>query len=149
MTLLILYASRSGNTERASHWVADVLSSYALKVHIHNAQDYQPHLLTQFPVLVLGCSTIGEGDLLPAFFPWEKTMRELSLTNVYGAAFGTGAPRYRYFAEAVTILENRLKNMGVKLLLPGLKIDTSYGLRREQVEPWAHQLGQRVLSLFS
>ncbi len=149
MDALILYASRSGNTERAAEWIADILQAKGHQTVKHNAQDFHPELLTRFPLILAGCSTIGEGDLLPAFFPWEKALRELTLEGVYGAAFGTGAERYRYFAEAVVILENRLKNAGIKLLLPGLKIDTTLGIRREQVEPWARRITEKIDEILS
>lgn len=144
MDILILYASRTGNTERVSEWIADTLQAGGHRTVRHNAQHFQPELLSQFPVILAGCSTIGEGDLLPSYFPWEKALRELDLDGVYGAAFGTGAERYRFFAEAVVILENRLRNAGIKLLLPGLKIDTTFGVRRDQAEPWAHQILKKI-----
>lgn len=146
MDVLILYASRSGNTERAAEWIADVLTGSGHTVLRHDARDHRPDLLRQYPVLLLGCSTIGEGDLLPAFFPWEKDLRDLDLSGAVGAAFGTGAERYRFFAEAVTILETRLRNAGVRLLSPGLRIDTTFGMRRDQVEPWARGIARLLES---
>ncbi len=137
MEILILYASRSGNTARAAEWIADILRGDNHSVTLHDAKAFTPQLLEKTQILLLGCSTIGEGDLLPAFFPWEKYLRDTSLSGKKGAAFGTGGQGYRHFAEAVDILENRLKNSGAVILTPGLKINTSLGLRREQVEPWA------------
>lgn len=142
--IVIVFASRSGNTRRAAEWLEELWSAEGLAVTLHDAVDFQPQVLDRFPVLVLGCSTIGDGDLLPAFFPWEKALRDRDLSAHWGAAFGTGARRYPHFATAVDILETRLRNSGVRLLQPGLKIDTTLGLRREMVMPWGQELCRRL-----
>lgn len=121
--VFIVYATSKGHTRRIADMAADALEADGFAVSVKNVFEARAEELLDFPFFVLGCSTYGQGDLQRDFLPFEIGMDDLDLHGKWGAVFGSGNRRYQYFAEAVDILEAKIKIQGGRLLLSGLKQD--------------------------
>ena len=147
--ILIAWASKNGGTENLAQRLYEVLSKHPFDVELKNVKDVDLTTLDQWSVLVFGSPTYGAGDLHSAWDKPERVLRDLDLTGIPFAAFGTGASRYPTPHWAVDILENRLKNCGGVRLLAGLKMDTLVGLRVRDADPWAKSLAKAIAALKS
>lgn len=143
--VLIVYGSSRGRTRRIAGVLEDVLGEAGLRVISKNVSLARPAELMEYSYAVLGCSTYGQGDLQRDFLEFERGMDDLDLSGVRAAVFGSGNSRYVYFAEAVDILEARVKILGGRLLLPGLRQDMMTGRPEdEDVRAWAGELAAAI-----
>lgn len=140
MKILIVYASRRGTTRKIADIIVKILEANGLSVDIRKASLSQASDLLKYDVLLLGSSTWEDGDLHEDMDQIERDLRDLDLKGKFAAAFGTGNSRFRYFCEAVDILETRLKHSGAKLLIPSLKSDIMEKKLQEEAEKWGQDL---------
>jgi len=144
--VLIVYGSSKGRTGRIADVIAKVLSEFGCVPVLKNVFEVRPLLLTQYAYVVLGCSTYGQGDLQQDFWEFERSMDELDLTGIKVAVFGSGNSRYAYFAEAVDILEAKVKILNARLLLPSRRQDMMAGSPEdEKVRSWARDLAEAIV----
>ena len=109
---------------------------------LRNVFEARPEELNHYRYVVLGSSTYGQGDLQQDFLDFERGMDELDLTGIKAAVFGSGNSRYAYYAEAVDILEAKVKILNARLLLPSFRQDMMDGSPEgEDVVAWAGSSG--------
>ena len=145
--MIIVYGSSKGHTGRIARLVAETLGESGFSVAVKNVFEARPSELVEYPYVILGSSTYGQGDLQRDFLDFERGMDELDLDGIKAAVFGSGNCRYQYFAEAVDILEAKLRIQGARLLLPSLKQDMmSESPDGESVTAWAKALGDALLA---
>jgi len=140
MKILIVYASRRGTTRKIADIVSERLEAKGYLAEKKKASTVKAADLLNYDILLLGSSTWEDGDLHEDMDQIERDLRDLDLKGKYGAAFGTGNSRFRYFCEAVDILETRLKHCGAELLLPSLKSDIMEKKLEDESEEWAKEL---------
>lgn len=140
MKILIVYASRRGTTRKTTQTISDILEQEGYTVEIKKASNCKAVELKNYRIVLLGSSTWADGDLHEDLDQLERDLRDLDLKGISAAAFGTGNSRFRFFCEAVDILETRLKHSGAKLLLASLKSDIMLKRMQEDAEQWARQL---------
>lgn len=144
--VLIVYGSSKGRTGRIANVIAEILSESGCVPVLKNVFEVRPPLLTQYAYVVLGCSTYGQGDLQQDFWEFERSMDELDLTGIKVAAFGSGNSRYTRFAEAVDILEAKVRILNARLLLPSFRQDMMTCLPEgEEVRSWARDLARTIV----
>ena len=120
--------------------ISRALGGRGLTVTMKQAGGFRPEELQGFDLLILGSSTWSDGDLHEDFDPLERGMRDLDLKGRKGAVFGSGNSRFRFFCEAVDILETRLKHCGAELVIPSLKTDVMEKNSLERAEAWGEEL---------
>lgn len=142
--ILILYASRRGDTERVARRIGEILTEEGLAVRVEDVRGWTLERLLPYRFVLLGSSTIGDGDIQPSMETVERRLRDADLSAWAGAAFGTGASRYVRFGWAADLLEARLRNSGARILMPRLKVDTLEGLNFNETVAWARRLAEAL-----
>ncbi len=144
--VLIVYGSTRRKTARIAAVLGKTLEEAGISAVIKNVFETSPGELNEYPYVVLGSSTYGQGDLQQDFLRFELGMDDLDLTGCKAAVFGSGNSRYPFFAEAVDILEARLSILGARLLISGLRQDMMTQLPEgEEVHHWARELAAAIL----
>jgi len=139
---VVIYGSTTGNTETLSKYVGEGLKASGVEVMVKNVTESGPEELKDYDVIVLGCSTWGDGELQDDFVSFEEEMRKIRLNGKKGAVFGCGDSMYPQFCKAVDILEERLKSCGAEIIMDSLKIDGDIQPQLEKAEDWGKNLGK-------
>jgi flavodoxin I len=141
--VLIVYGSSKGRTGRMANLAAEALAAAGLPVSLKNVFEARPGDLIKHPIIVLGCSNYGQGDLQRDFLEFERGMDDLDLTGIRAAVFGSGNSRYAYYAEAVDILEAKVKILGARLLIESFRQDMMTGTPDDDdVRDWTRRLAE-------
>jgi len=137
---IIIYGSTTGTTEDIAHIVAQEMKSSGMDVAVKNVSSSDPEELADYDLILLGCSTWGDGELQDDFIDFEEKLRSVNLSGKKVAVFGPGESSYSQFCKAVDILEETLKQSGAELIIPGLKIDVMEGDYSDKVRNWLKEL---------
>lgn len=125
--------------------LSESLSALNMKPVLKNVFEARPAELLQYRYIVLGSSTYGQGDLQRDFLEFERGMDDLDLTGIKAAVFGSGNSRYQYYAEAVDILEAKVKIQGARLIIPSFRQDMMLeSPEGEEVITWAGELAEAI-----
>ena len=111
---------------------------------VKNTFEAKPSELINYKFIILGSSTWSDGDLAVDFIDFEREMDDLNLKGHYGAVFGPGSSRFRFFCEAVNILEAKLRSLGSRIILPSLKVNEMAGNTEEESREWAAVLAEEI-----
>ena len=141
---IIVYASKRGTTAAMADAVADEMKKNGINPLVKNVFEVKPSDLTQYKFILLGCSTWSDGDLAEDFIEFEREMDSLDLAGHFCAVFGPGSSRFRFFCEAVNILEAKLRSLGGRMLLPPLKVNEMAGGIEEECREWAAVLCEEI-----
>ncbi len=145
--ILIVFGSSKGRTGRIAEILSDALAEKGLTTVLKNVFEARPEELLEYRYIVLGSSTYGQGDLQSDFLDFERGMDDLDLTGIKAAIFGSGNSRYAYYAEAVDILEAKVKIQGARLVLPSFRQDMMMeSPEGEEVFQWAQELANAIVS---
>ena len=140
---ILVYGSTIGNTEVLSKSVEEGLKISDVEVVVKNVETASVEELKDYDVIILGCSTWGEGELQDDFVSFEEEMEKISLNGKKAAVFGPGdSETYPdTFCEAVDILEKRLRNCGAEIVIDSLKIDGDIEeSKREEAKNWGEKI---------
>jgi len=141
---IIVFGSKRGNTAAMATAVAEELKKKQISSVVKNVFETRPADLLNYKFIILGCSTWSDGDLAEDFIEFEREMDGLDLRGHYCAAFGAGSSRFRFFCEAVNILEAKLRSLGGRMLLPSLRVNEMAGQMEEESREWAGILGEEI-----
>lgn len=137
---IVIYGSTTGTTENIAQIVAQKMKSSEKDVAVKNAASLDSEELIDYDLILLGCSTWGDGELQHDFIGFEEKLRGVDLNGKKAAVFGPGESSYPQFCKAVDILEEALKKCGAELISLGLKIDVLEGDYNERVRIWVKEL---------
>lgn len=141
---IIVYGSTTGTTEAMSQTVARTIESAGVDVVVKKASDSPPEEISNYDLIILGCSTWGDGELQDDFIAFEEKLRSQSLKDRKGVVFGPGETMYPQFCKAVDILEDTLRKCGADVPVKGLKIDVTGGDYEEAVSAWAKSVAEAL-----
>ncbi len=141
---VLIYGSTTGNTEALSKAVEKGLKTSGLDVSVKEVTDINPGELQDYELIILGCSTWGDGELQDDFISFEEELGKIKLEGKKAAVFGPGDSSYPLFCEAVDILEKRLKECGATIIIDSLKIDGDGELHLKEAETWGEKAGQAL-----
>lgn len=147
--VIIVYGSKRGKTSKMAGVVEEELTSAGHLVELRNVYEISPKYLLDFDLIILGSSTWSNGDLQDDFLPFEREMDDISLEGKWATAFGPGNSRFTFFAEAVEILEAKLRSCGARFLIPALKCDELGGRIDDETREWARKLAAAATKLDS
>jgi flavodoxin short chain len=137
---IIVYGSTTGSTQTLAEEIESTFSKKGIDAKLVEVTDIVPSELVNYDLIVLGCSTWGEGELQDDFITFEHDMEGLKLEGKKAACFGPGDSDYTFFCEAVNILEARLESCGAELVTEGLKIDGDVDGQLDAASEWAEKV---------
>ncbi|GAB3123293.1 flavodoxin domain-containing protein [Glaciibacter psychrotolerans] len=114
MQITVLYGTESGNSEL----IADDLGTSLRAEHdveVSDLQDYDPARLHPDTLILLVCSTHGEGELPNTAVPFYEAINALQpdLTGLRYAVFGLGDTFYEEtYSQGSEVLDRRLTELG-------------------------------------
>lgn len=144
MRAIIIYGSTTGLTERLSRSMATSLLIPGWYVCRKNVKDAHVSDLSSYDLVVLGCSTWGNGELQQDFVPFLGELRETQLQGKKVSIFGAGSKSYPHFCAAVDTLEKIVKDRGAEIVSTPLKIDEGYEAPFQKIALWAKDISEAV-----
>ncbi|QSS98726.1 MULTISPECIES: flavodoxin [Pontibacillus] len=130
-SILIAYASMSGNTEEIADHIMSVFEDYEHSVTLDEMEELEPQDLLNYDAVLLGSYTWGDGDLPYEVEEFYEEMEELDLAGLPAASFGSGDTSYPKFCEAVNLFENRLQECGARIVQEGFKIEMALNVKED------------------
>lgn len=143
---LIVYGSTTGNTEYVAGVAEKILSENGASVKKIDASDADPDgLCDGFDLVLFGCSTWGDEsiELQDDFIPLFESFDSINAQGKNVAVFGCGDSSYTYFCGAVDTIEQKLDELGAKVI-DTLKIDGDPQSEKEEIENWAKRIAASV-----
>jgi MioC protein len=112
----IIVGTVSGRAWQTAHAVAHVLNHQGYQVRVNDEPSIQDLQHDRDEVLLVCCSTTGEGDLPPNLYPLYYALDEqiVDLTGRHYGVIALGDSGYRHFAQAGYMMENALYLSGAK-----------------------------------
>jgi flavodoxin short chain len=148
--VIVIYASETGNTESVAKQIAAGLKDENIDVTLKNVTDADVEDLSDYDLILLGSSTWGdeEKELQADMVDFYEELENLDLTDIAAAAFGCGDSSYAHFCGAVDLLEDRLEQIGARLLDEGLRVDDQddEGI---DARAWAREIATRFSKGFN
>jgi flavodoxin short chain len=115
---IIVYETRSGNTEMMAKAIETGLKKVGVEVELKKAARTKAEDLKDVNAVVLGSPTYVRA-LIAAMKTFLFEMDKVDLKGKVGAAFGS----YGWSGESVEILTETMKNLaGMDVIEPGLKV---------------------------
>ena len=143
---IVIYGSTTGNTETLSKAVETGLTKGGMEVTVMDVTKTDIDKLGDFDLVVLGCSTWGEGELQDDFIAFYDAMKKDHFDQKKVAVFGPGdSEMYEdYFCEAVTLIETKLKECGAAIVTESLRVDGDVDPALGDAEDWAQKVATSV-----
>ncbi|PFO08408.1 flavodoxin [Bacillus sp. AFS076308] len=123
MDTIIIYASMTGTTELIARSIAEELAKAGNRVTVKDAIETDAEELLSYDRILIGSYTWGDGDPSDEIIGFLDELVNIDLTGKLAAAFGAGDTSYTYFARAVDIIEETLRNQGCEVITKGLKVN--------------------------
>ena len=139
--VLIVYGSTTGNTESVANEVAEIIKGGGNDVTVLDAGKASPAgLCAGRDCVLFGCSTWGDDSIefQDDFIPLFEAFDSIGASGVKVAAFGCGDSSYTYFCGAVDSINEKLGELGAKIVAPGLKIDGDPSDASDDIEAWTN-----------
>lgn len=111
----IFYGSTTGTTAELSGLIAKQMGVDS--VDIHDVAKTAPSAVAPYDLLILGCSTWGDGDMQADMADFLDGVQSLDLSDKYVALFGSGDETMSdTFCNAVGQMYRRLRPTGAKFV---------------------------------
>ena len=135
---IVIYGSNTGNTEALSAEVAKGLRNGGMEVTVMDVRKAAANKLADFELIVLGCSTWGDGELQDDFVEFYNAMSKEYFEGKKTAVFGPGdSESYPdFFCEAVVMIEKKLRECNAEVVAESLKIDGDIEPALEEAQSW-------------
>ncbi len=140
--VLILYGSTTGNTQNVSETIEGILTEKGSDVTVESVSDADSDAIAAADLVLLGCSTWGEGELQEDFIDFYEDMSSDDFSGKNVAVFGCGdsAMFPHVFCEAVKLIEEKVADCGANVLCEGLKVDGDVDDNEDNIIAWAKGL---------
>ncbi|XP_065882526.1 methionine synthase reductase-like isoform X2 [Dysidea avara] len=151
--ILLVYGSQTGQSQAISEQIAEAASLKGFQVDLHCLdQSGVKFHLEQEPVIVIVCSSTGDGDPPDnAAKFWRKlkkrTLPEDHLAKCHYTVLGLGDSNYSKFCNMGKLLDERMNSLGATRFYDAGFADDAVGLEAV-VEPWIEGLWNALSSLF-
>ncbi|MEK8132759.1 flavodoxin [Paenibacillus filicis] len=122
-SVIIIYASMTGNTEEMAELIADGVRSAGVEPVLKSVMDASASELEKYDGIILGAYTWGDGDLPDEMLDFYEEMDDINLNGRKAAVFGSADSSYRVFGGAVDTLVEKLKETGADVVLDGFKVE--------------------------
>eukprot|EP00796_Vickermania_ingenoplastis_P008293 gene8293-5811_t len=142
----VLFGSQTGTAEMFAKTVAREGTKMGVPMVICDVEEYDTVNLEDERMVILVCSTYGEGeptDSMKAFHDWmmdDCRERGEELSNVRYTVFGLGDKQYKYFCEEGIVMDRRFEELGAKRVYGMCCGDCGSGNLEEQFDEWCTNL---------
>lgn len=123
MSVIIVYASMTGNTEEMAEIIAEGVREAGIEPEVKNVLDASANELEDYNGVILGAYTWGDGDLPDEFLDYFDEMDDVELDGKKSAVFGSGDTSYDIFCGAVDHLLAKLQDRGAVNVLEAKRIE--------------------------
>ncbi|MCK4859422.1 MAG: flavodoxin [Candidatus Omnitrophica bacterium] len=141
---VVIFGSTTGNTEMLADSVEKGIKEAGVEVAKKSASDISAQEMKDYDLILLGCSTWGDGELQDDFVDFYEKMKDVNLEGKKAAVFGPGDSSYDQFCKAVDLLENRLKEHGSQIVTESFKIDGDVDSKLADAEAWAKNIASSL-----
>lgn len=122
VTIVIAYASMSGNTEQMANYIADGIREEGYVAELTSSLTMSAKDLQNYDAILLGAYSWG--GVPEEFIDLYNELADVDLNGKKAAAFGSGEKIYRgHFGIAVDLIIERLQECGAEVTMEGLKVD--------------------------
>lgn len=148
MKCIVVYGTLSGSTMTAATLVADTLKAAGHEVTSVTADPtIKDQILSAQAVVFASPSWEDQGkdgQPLPEVRAAIESLSAADLTGKKVALLGLGDTSYPHFCGAVDVMEGLLKDRGVSVVTPSLKIDRYYSSpdNEQKIKTWTQTLSQ-------
>lgn len=101
MNALVVYASRTGNTEQLAHLIQKEIEQIASRTDMVSVEDFDPDRLTDYRICVIVTYSWGNGDLPREMIRLYEAIEQQTLSSLVTGIAGTGDQCYPHFCGAV------------------------------------------------
>ena len=140
---LIIYGSTTGNTEDMAGMVKEELEQLDFEAEVKDVTQTQvDDLAAEHDLLLLGCPAYGDDEieLQEDFADFYEKLNGLKLDGKPFAVFAPGDSTYEHFCGSVDMLEEKMGELGGKLVTDGLKIDGDPGDASGEIADWTKSI---------
>lgn len=145
---LIIFGSTTGNTEDMAGIIKQALDDSGLATELKDVTEaVVEDLAAGHDLLLLGCPAYGEEEieLQEDFEDFYERLDGINLNGKKIAVFAPGDSSYEYFCGSVDMLEEKMEELGGKLVVDGLKVDGDPGDAEEEITEWAESIATAIL----
>lgn len=148
--VLVLYGSQTGTAEMFAKTLSREGGKLGVPITLRDTEDYDTSGLEYERMVILVCSTYGEGeptDTMKTFHDWmmdDCRERGEELREVKYTVFGLGDRQYKYFCEEGIAMDRRFEELGAKRVYGTGCGDAGSGNLEEQFDEWCTNLWQAV-----
>lgn len=123
--ILIIYASRTGNTEIMAETIAEQLKTSNNKVTIQNIDfdEIDMNKLCKYDAVLLGTYTWYDGELPYEVEDLHEALSDIDLVHKIIGIFGSADSFYDTYGGAIDIMTERVRELGATVVSEPLKID--------------------------
>ncbi|MFF0825490.1 flavodoxin [Brevibacillus sp. NPDC003359] len=125
MSILMVYASMTGNTQEIAEAIAEGIRSTGAELEIKEVMDASAKELEAYDGILLGAYTWGDGELPDECLDFYEEMDDIDLSGKKVVAFGSCDSAYEHVGAAVDILLKKASERGAETPMEGLKIELS------------------------
>eukprot|EP00899_Mesostigma_viride_P024661 jgi/Mesvir1/537/Mv11395-RA.1 len=117
--VLVLYGSETGNAEELAKRFGKDMKARGMSVRVMELDEYELEELANEPLVIIFCSTAGQGELPQNATFFHKEMSKSTkpanwLENVSYSVFGLGDSNYLYFNKAAEMIGAQFARFGAK-----------------------------------
>lgn len=138
--VLILSGSQTGNARRVAEQLHEQLQGLQAEIRLESIGDYKPRQLSEEDIVLLVCSTQGEGEYPEEAISFAKFLfgkRAPDLSHLSFAVLALGDSSYPLFCEAGKNLDQRFAELGATRLFDRIDCDLSY---ESQATQWRQDI---------
>ncbi len=146
MKTIIVFGSFVGNTETMAGYIQEGLRQAGISCDVRDVMDVSSEILLDYELLILGSPTYEPKMIQEDMLPFFDQMEKLKLDGKLGATFGPGDSAWPDFCTAVEMLEERMRNCGVRILCESLMVDGIVEEAESATLEWARELARKALS---
>ncbi|BBO90538.1 flavodoxin [Desulfosarcina ovata] len=144
---LIIYGSTTGNTEDMAGMVKAEFEQADFEVEVKEVtQAAVADLTADHDLLLLGCPAYGDDEieLQEDFAGFYEKLNGIQLNGKPFAVFAPGDSTYEHFCGSVDMLEDKMNDLGGKMVNDGLKIDGDPTDAEGEIETWVESTAASV-----
>lgn len=144
---LIIFGSTTGNTEEMADAIGKVLKESGLETETKEVTEAAVEDLTaDHDVFLLGCPAYGDDsiELQEDFQEFYEQLEGVRLNGRPFAVFAPGDTSYEFFCGSVDLLEEKMEELGGKMVVDGLKVDGDTEGNEKEIEEWARSVAASV-----
>ncbi|MFF5994189.1 assimilatory sulfite reductase (NADPH) flavoprotein subunit [Lysinibacillus sp. KU-BSD001] len=138
--ITILFGSQTGNSQQLAKKLAATIASEEHNVTVSSMSDFKVNNLKKLDHLFIIASTHGEGeppDNAISFYEYLHSKRAPQLPQLKYSVLALGDTSYEFFCKTGIDLDERLKALGAKSIVPRVDCDVDY---EEAANKWIEQV---------